>query len=178
MRHGESMGNAWKGAYEDDDRNFLSPYGVIQAQLVGRYFTRHDIEFEHLISSNLTRARHTMACILHEIGWQRPWENIAAFNELHTLDYLAQGDEPVKKLRIAFGLFMQRWISGNALIVSHFHVMRELNDLLGVDYANHIDNAQPYVWNPADLSFNRLDLADMRVDVRYTSSLSQVTPDF
>jgi broad specificity phosphatase PhoE len=151
VRHGESMGNVWKPAYRSDECNFLSPYGVRQAAVCGHYFMRAGIEFEHLYSSNLTRARHTMACLLYEVGWQRHWINLPAFNEL------ANPESELEQARVRDGMnnLLHTWTSGNVLIVSHYHTMQVLFDTLKVPrekieshQGRHVGNAQPFEWDP------------------------------
>jgi broad specificity phosphatase PhoE len=162
VRHGESMGNVWKDAYRDDNKNFLSPYGVKQAELTGAYFKRMDINFELVGSSNLTRARHTCALILHEIGWQRTWYNQPDLNEVN-----CEEDKP--RVRQAFAAIRQTFDSmesGNVLIVSHYHTMQVLFDELTdgnrsqVDSfgGRHVGNAAVFVWTPGTKRIELLDL--------------------
>lgn len=161
VRHGESMGNAWPEAYRDDNKNFLSPYGVKQAELTGAYFKRMNIDFELVASSDLTRARHTCTMILHEIGWQRKWFNTPELNEVNN-----KSDEPrvrkiFRELRAAFAQ-----LEGNMLIVSHYHTMQVLFDeLTGADRSlvashegRHVGNAAVFTWDPNDPM--RIDLLD------------------
>ncbi len=152
VRHGESIGNVWEGAYQDDSCNFLSPYGVKQAQLCGEYFKRRGITFKRIISSNKTRARHTTSIILQEMDdWQRAWDVDPDFDEL--LSSTHQVEECLEAFRIVLTYWDR---SENLLIVSHYFVMQRLLEELGVDMkplygqGKVIYNAVPYVWNPAE----------------------------
>lgn len=153
VRHGESMGNVWKEAYKADERNFLTPYGALQAELTGHWFKRKEIQLDHVYSSNLTRARHTMAIILHETGWQRPWLNLPALNELSDPD---NPDEEARA-RGAFHNIFSAWAEGNMLIVSHYHVMQVIFEYLPVERKNieshgghHISNGKVFMWDPEE----------------------------
>lgn len=169
VRHGESMGNAWKPAYRSDECNFLTPFGVRQAAVCGHFFMRAGIDFEHLYSSNLTRARHTMASILYEIGWQRHWVNLPSLNELDNVDNVQQRG----RVTDALNNILETWNSGNVLIVSHYHTMQVLFDVLNVKPENreshsglHVANGQPFAWDPEDPDHIRL--VDMtRLAVQY-----------
>lgn len=156
IRHGESMGNVWKSAYRSDDRNFLTPMGVTQAKLCGQFFKHFEVDFHTMYSSNLLRARHTMVTIMHEIGWQRPWINLPAFNEVDSPVSTADG----LRVRGAFQSIWETWTEGNLLIVSHYHTMQVIFDLMEsfgmIESRKSIDshegltvnNGQPFVWDP------------------------------
>ncbi len=151
VRHGESMGNVWPEAYKADERNFLTPYGTMQSQMTGHWFKRMGITFDHLYSSNLTRSRHTMAIVLHEVGWERPWMNLPALNELSDPD---NPDEEARA-RGAFHNIFEAWKEGDMLIVSHYHVMQVIFEYLPVERKNieshqgrHVGNAVPFIWDP------------------------------
>lgn len=162
VRHGESMGNVWPLAYKDDNKNFLSPYGVKQAELTGHYFKRMGIDFEYVVSSNLTRARHTCAAILHEIGWQRDWLNFDALNEVNKESDKPRVRQTISDLR---GLFEAG--SKDMLIVSHYHTMQVIFDeLTGGDRSHvdsyggrHVGNASVFAWCPTDPK--RIQLLDL-----------------
>lgn len=162
VRHGESMGNAWPDAYGDDKRNFLSPLGVKQAELTGAFFKRMGINFELVSSSDMTRARHTTACILHEIGWQRKWFNTPELNEVNSAQDQPRVRKVFRELRNAF-----TQLEGNMLVVSHYHTMQVLFDeITGGDRAlvdsyegRHVGNAAVFVWNPEEPK--RIQLVDL-----------------
>jgi broad specificity phosphatase PhoE len=163
VRHGESMGNVWPEAYRDDNKNFLSPYGVKQAELTGAYFKRMGVDFREVVSSNLTRARHTCAIILHEIGWQRAWLNVDALNEVNK-------EQDKERVRLMFrdvkGLVGDGGI-GNVLVVTHYHTMQVMFDeLTGGDRqlvdsygGKHVGNASVFTWSPQDEK--RIKLLDL-----------------
>lgn len=162
VRHGESMGNVWPDAYADDNKNFLSPYGLKQAELTGAFFKRMDVQFEMVVCSDLTRARHTTAMILHEIGWKRKWFNTATLNEVNKEDDKPRVRKMFRELRMAFGQ-----MTGNMLLVSHYHTMQVLFDeITGGDRAlvdsyegRHVGNAAVFVWNPEEPK--RIQLLDL-----------------
>lgn len=160
IRHGESIGNVWEEAYRNDACNFLSPYGVQQAQLSGAYLKRRGITFDRVISSNLTRARQTASVILHEMGdWQRSWEIVPEFNEL-----VGTGRAP--ECLAAFKKLLTEWNGeGNLMVVTHYHVMENFFEALDVDLSTlHgqgkiIYNAVPYRWDPANPK--RIEMIDL-----------------
>ena len=165
VRHGESTGNVWPDAYTDDYRNFLSPYGVKQAELCGAYFKRQGIEFDVMVSSKLNRARHTMACIMHEMGtWKRPWVVEPALDELHGATF-----ERRQQCRLAFMKIIGAWDrKQNMLVVTHYYTMQNLFEALGVNplridgEGKVIRNAVPFVWDSAEPSrIRKLDLHHM-----------------
>ena len=167
IRHGESMGNVWKSAYRADERNFLSPMGITQAELCGKYFKHFEIDFTTLYSSNLLRARHTMVTILHEIGWHRPWINLPGLNEINATHDAAE----MLRVKNAFQSIWETWTEGNLLVVSHYHTMQSIFDCmveLGViadrecidsHQGMTVNNGQPFVWNPE--APERLRLVDL-----------------
>lgn len=161
VRHGESIGNVWEGAYTDDSCNFLSPYGVKQAQLCGEYFKRRGIKFGKIVSSNKTRARHTTSIILHEMDdWQRTWNVNPDFDELISLAYRLE--ECIE----AFRKELSNWNKeDNLLIVSHYFVMQHMLKELDVDVSSLygqgkiIYNAVPYRWDP--LEPKKIEMIDL-----------------
>jgi len=154
VRHGESMGNVWPEAYRSDERNFLSPYGVMQAKICGHYFKRMGLRFDHLYSSNLLRARQTMITILQEDDWKRPWTNLPSLNEVQK-----DNEDDITRVRDVFYNIFQMWkksdYTGNVLIVSHYHTMQVIFDNMPVDRKDiashngqHVGNGQPFLWDP------------------------------
>lgn len=151
VRHGESIGNVWEGAYKDDSCNFLSPYGVKQAELCGEYFHRRGVKFGQIISSGTTRTRHTTSVILQKMqDWQRSWIVEPKLNELTSLH-----DSRRQELLDAFDNIVRYWDkSENLLIVSHYfvslaifeHLELDVNTLYGAGKV--VYNAVPYVWDP------------------------------
>lgn len=163
VRHGESMGNAWPEAYKSDAKNFLSPYGLHQAQLTGAYFKKMNMRFTTVVSSDKTRARHTMITILQEMDdWQRSWKVVEGLNELH------DPNESPERVYKSMEKIFEDWVEGNLLIVSHYHVMRAIFHWLGVSEKNidsyggrHIGNAQPFVYEPGIDRIKLLDLTQL-----------------
>jgi phosphohistidine phosphatase SixA len=151
IRHGESIGQVWYDAYKNDACNFLSPYGVQQAQFCGAYLKRREITFGHVVSSNLTRARQTTSHILQELDdWQRTWSVVPEFNEL-------VGSTRVTECVEAFKALLIYWDGhGNLMVVTHYHVMQQFFKALDIDVTTMhgqgkiIYNAVPYVWDPED----------------------------
>jgi phosphohistidine phosphatase SixA len=158
------MGNAWPEAYRADERNFLTPQGVLQSQLVGGWFARMGYKFDHLYSSNLTRARHTMAVILHETGWKRPWINLPSLNEMSDPD----NPEEEARVRGAFHNIINTWTDGDMLIVSHYHCMQVMFEYLPVERKNiesyggrRVGNGVPFMWDPDPEHEWRITCPDM-----------------
>lgn len=158
VRHGESMGNVWKEAYKAEEKNFLTPYGARQAEMTGAYFKRMGISFNTVVSSNKTRARHTMCIILHETNdWQRQWTVMDGLNELNHEEDPARVYGSMEKI-------FSNWVEGDLLIVSHYHVMRSIFKWLGVTEEKidshkgyHIGNAAVFRYTPG---VDRIELMD------------------
>lgn len=82
LRHGESMGNVWGGAYTDDRTNFLSLKGVKQAELASYDIQDRMDDIDIVYMSELTRARQTAITVMQTAGnWKRKYELDARLNE-------------------------------------------------------------------------------------------------
>jgi 2,3-bisphosphoglycerate-dependent phosphoglycerate mutase len=81
VRHGQSdwnLKNLFTG-WKDPD---LSPKGVDEALAAGRRLKAHGLRFDVAFTSALTRAQHTLALILDELGQSNlPTSHNAALNE-------------------------------------------------------------------------------------------------
>lgn len=135
LRHGESMGNVWHGAYMDDRTNFLSIRGVKQAELAA-----YDIEellgrVDEVICSEATRARQTATTVMQSMGdWQRHYIQDARLNEwgLEADASVWPGEETEEQFHAKVTEFFEevivpRWNSKtNWLIVSHHFTMSVL----------------------------------------------------
>lgn len=168
VRHGESVGNVWEDAYKDDSCNFLSPYGVKQAELCGEYFYRRGIKFDRIVSSDKTRARHTTSVILQQMqDWQRAWEVDAGFNELENPLYASE-------MLLAFNNLFANWDKqGNLLLVSHYYVQQKIMYHLDVNLEDIYGhgrvylNAVPYVWDTNEPEkIKQLDLFSPRYQIK------------
>lgn len=82
LRHGESMGNVWGGAYADDATNFLSLKGVKQAEIASYDIHDHMPNIDIVYMSELTRARQTAITVMQSMGdWRRRYEVDGRLNE-------------------------------------------------------------------------------------------------
>ena len=162
VRHGESMGNVDPTAYKDDNRNFLSPHGEIQAQLCGSFLRKNNHTFDRVISSNLTRARQTTLILLRYLAPDAAhhWENQPRYNELFGNALL---DEAGPRAQIAQGIQEIIAGTGSVLLVSHYYVMQEIFNALPVLPRNiashggkHVPNAVPFVWDSSDRDHVRM----------------------
>lgn len=149
VRHGESRGNGWPEFYDNDEVNFLSAYGSMQASLCGHYFKRTEVKFDsaQVYSSGMTRARHTTALILDELHLMETWNVFPELNELR-YDTLAETNARANALvkRFIDYIFVP-WASkgGNALIVTHMFSMQAMFEALGIkEYPRFVPNATPY----------------------------------
>lgn len=170
VRHGESMGNVDSICYGNDDCNFLTGFGVKQAELCGEYFRRRGINFDYVVSSGLTRARHTMSTILQEMHMPtQVWHVEKGLNEInHSSDRL--------RVKSAFHSVQQNiWRGkGTMLIVSHYHTMQEIwEHCLNLKAENVpgegkiIRNAVPFVWDPEfPDKLTLIELNDIRYNIR------------
>lgn len=167
VRHGESRGNGWPEFYADDDVNFLSAYGSMQASLCGHYFKRTEVKFtsDQVYSSGMTRARHTTAIILDELHLMEPWCVLPKLNELRynsERETIARTKALVTEFQTSI---LRPWTEkgGNALIVTHMFSMQAMFQALGiVQYPRFIPNAAPYkvVFAEGSPQLEKLNMSD------------------
>lgn len=174
VRHGQSMGNAWEGAYADDDMNFLTPMGIAQAEVAGWKLQYTGLKFANMVSSTLTRARQTMAIMAHVTGdWQRRFVLDRRFDERDMNPvYNAEQKKHVEYLHIqdvteAYNETVLPLLDeGNVLLVTHHYTMEVLFPILGIEMPMllvdgnmepRIPNAVPYV---LDMSTRELIVID------------------
>jgi len=160
VRHGESMGNVWDGAYNDDRTNFLTLKGVKQAEIAGIDLARKGFEFHQVITSRLTRAMQTSTIICQTMeDWKREYIIDPRLNEGEH----KYGDELLvdfeARVEAAFEEVIRPSLKhGNVLLVTHYFVMNKLFEILGIDkrmYLMHsrlVLNAVPYVWDQSEPS--------------------------
>lgn len=162
MRHGESMGNAWKPAYRNEAMNFLSPLGMVQAELAGEKLNRHGYNFTTMISSGMTRARHTMCVVAQRIqNWQREFINDTRLNEMSLSGHVrdprdrieSQDDHRRRVIDVFNNLIWPSLQDGDTLCVSHYYTMSVLFTCLNLNpdhiwgNGEHIPNAVPFVYD-------------------------------
>lgn len=160
MRHGQSMGNAWTPAYNDDRTNFLTLEGVEQCRKAAETLRGLNIDFDHIHVSNMTRALQTATLVAqHMQNWHRTYEINPLLNErsdqhrpaVHGDNWEAHESEQQHRIRI------NRWLDqheqlfgdGDRLIVSHGITMtvmfqRLFPDLVVPAYPAPFENAVPY----------------------------------
>lgn len=155
VRHGESMGNVWPGAYQDDRMNFLSLRGMKQAELAGIDLERRGLEFDHVITSGLTRARQTAAIIMQIMNdWQRQYESDDRLNELDFEGGEIQRDHTNRVVAAMAETVMPMLETGNVLCVTHHFTMQVIFDYLNIDRKHVIaegaicPNAVPFFYHP------------------------------
>jgi 2,3-bisphosphoglycerate-dependent phosphoglycerate mutase len=96
LRHGQSdwnLKNLFTG-WRDPD---LSPTGVEEAQEAGRRLKSHGITFDIAFTSALTRAQHTLALTLAEMGQTVPEHRDQALNERHYGDLCGLNKDDARK---------------------------------------------------------------------------------
>lgn len=151
------MGNYWKPAYNDDRANFLSDIGIKQAEIAGLFLKRQNFNFTYIVSSELTRARQTASTILINMGdWQRHYDIDPNFNEFN--QYGSQlFDDHYRKVSLAMESLFDKWQTGDALCVTHYHTMQQIFDYLKVPrhaidsyQGKHVPNAIPFVYDMND----------------------------
>jgi broad specificity phosphatase PhoE len=165
VRHGESMGNVWAAAYQNDDLNFLSPTGVTQAQLCAQILKSKKIQFKKIITSPMLRARQTTMTILHELDdWHR---DIIIIGKLHEKGIHETRDELITRIAPQIRNIIKD-IEGdeNYLVVTHYHVMQAIIDSIGINRytmelhgGKTIPNAVPFVFDKYDPT--KLKMFDM-----------------
>lgn len=169
VRHGQSMGNAWDPAYKNPEMNFLTELGEAQVRLSGIKLRATGMRFNTMISSRITRARHTLAILAHTIGdWQREFILDNRFNErIPTNATFGPGEEETPEVdhrttvKDGFESVVRPALAqGNVLLVSHYYTMKVLFEHLAVKYGlslsklwggtDHIPNAIPFIYDITD----------------------------
>ena len=161
VRHGQSMGNVWPDAYENEPMNFLSPLGEEQARHAGRVLAEHNMRVDIWNCSELTRARHTLSLISSTMDdWQRPYVLDERLNENHMWETDAQHQDAVVDY---CDDYLQHFLTNPAYedkicgVVSHWFTMRYLfgwmqkryqfNRYKISGYTDYIPNATLYLWD-------------------------------
>lgn len=170
IRHGQSMGNAWEGAYESDPMNFLTPMGIAQAEVAGWKLKYTGLKFSHMISSDMTRARQTMAIIAHIVDdWKRPFTLLQGMNERNENPNMTQVERVSEiishrhKVISTYDTYMPRLLkSGNVMLVTHHYTMEALFSYLKLPVPNcqgevRIPNAVPYIIDMSTFKITALD---------------------
>lgn len=163
VRHGQSMGNAWNAAYRNPEMNFLTEYGETQAKLAGLKLRETGIEFQNMITSGITRARHTLSILAHTMGdWKREFivdarfnERIAPGKEHGPNEREALPHEHATRVMDGFSELVLPMLerNENVLLVSHYYTMQVLFKNIGVNkdtlwgHGEHIPNAVPFIWD-------------------------------
>ena len=175
VRHGESMGNVWIEAYRNDATNFCTIRGVKQAELAGLDLKRLNLQFRHVFSSSLTRARQTAVIIMQMMGdWERHYEIDTDLNEwvkpshiketFTDQNLVASGiwkaeteQEHHDRVKLALlNRILPTLEEGNTLCVSHWYTMRQMFKILVEPHKESyesfdedkvkIENAKPYFY--------------------------------
>ena len=157
------MGNAWEGAYADDAMNFLTPMGIAQAEIAGWKLQYTGLKFTNMISSNMTRARQTMAITAHITGdWQRSFLIDPNLNERDATPGYSNDRQLQEEHRhtVAVTEAFYRIISlsqeGNLLVVSHHYTMEVLANILNIkvplttEGETYFPNAIPFIFDTLD----------------------------
>ncbi len=147
IRHGESMGNVWDNAYEDDTTNFLSLRGVKQAELAAYDIRRlcgiKDTSIDEVITTEATRARHTSTTSMQAMGdWKRHYIKDERLNEwglsIPPEEYW-ENREPQDEFRAKVNEWYDETIVGISntnlcvLVVSHYYTMSVLFERFRID---------------------------------------------
>lgn len=173
LRHGESIGNTWKPAYEDDNINFLSPLGIKQAEIAGILLKRK-FNISLPASSALTRSRQTLNLILNEYGnWKQKFIIEPNLNEIVPKGYGLVNEESVyehyDRVVEGFKNIISQWETGNLLLVTHYHTMNALFRHLKINYnelslGDYIPNAVHFIY---DIHTNSIDMMDMYKSINW-----------
>lgn len=174
VRHGESKGNVWPHAYESDLMNFLTLKGVKQVELAAIDLARENLQFDTVISSALTRARHTTSILLQALNdWQRKITIAPELNEWFAGgEYIGEpgqvGEARSQHIDRVHDYFettvLPKIIDGETiLLVAHFYTIEAILWLFGLNLGKGvlsntwtIPNAVPIV----------LTIDDNRIDVK------------
>ena len=159
------MGNAWNPAYKNPMMNFLTELGEIQAKMAGIKLKQTGLKFDTMITSELTRSRHTLSIIAHTVqDWQREFIVDGRFNERASADMTKGPLERESTKEEHFGkvedglhhLVLPHLEKQNILLVSHYYTMQAIFKVLGVNrsrmwgHGDHIPNSIPYIWDPRE----------------------------
>lgn len=151
VRHGQSLGQLWTGAYQNDETNFLSSAGVRQAEFAGEQIKGQGIEhIDFVFCSELTRAKQTMMSILQRMDMLDKVAPVInpAINER---EFLAQ-QESIKSMLGRIIPYMDEHViplayDNNVLLVSHYYVMKCIFHHYADMYDVDVKNADPYYWD-------------------------------
>lgn len=121
LRHGDANSNAKK--LTDDSKRSLSENGIKEIENAADFFEKLEVNFDHIFSSPLKRAKQTSAIILKK-------QNKSNFTELEELKPEGKVEEVCKRLAT-------QKENMNVLVVGH-------NPLL-VDLANYIINSADHI---------------------------------
>lgn len=174
MRHGESMGNSWKPAYQNEDFNFLSPLGMAQAQTAGLRLARVGYQFSTVAASKLTRARETTIHVMRALGdWRRAYVVDHRLNEFAQIGHSSDPSYPAGESRsdhhwrvgrVLLDTIKPALATGHVLVVSHHYTMVSLIKHLGFkDDGELIGHAEPHVYDPELNRFYELNDREMVV---------------
>lgn len=148
LRHGESIGNVWGGAYRDDMTNFLSLRGIKQAELSAytiKELLGNGDSFDAVITSELTRSRQTAVISMQTLGdWKRSYTLDDRLNEWCSNTPDVPGipwydHEPSEDFWSRINDFYMHVLVPmndlpiNVFVVSHYYVMQALFELIRKD---------------------------------------------
>ena len=153
VRHGESMGNVWAAAYQNDNFNFLSPTGLTQAKYCGQLFKDNNIKFDKVVTTPYLRARQTTMTILQELDdWKRGIISVEGLKEKGMRESIESLHERVKR-SLHDHVLNNLKDTDTVLVVTHYHTMQAIIDTLGVNRATMtlhggmtIPNAVPFLY--------------------------------
>lgn len=147
LRHGESMGNVWEGAYNNENANFLTIRGVKQAEIaayeVDHLCKRYGLRIDEVVSSEAIRATQTATTVMQTLGdWKRHYVQDSRLNEwgygLGPNEF-PHGLEPQDDFKAKVNQWYDENIVPNLksdmtfLVTSHFYTMSAFFERLDLD---------------------------------------------
>ncbi len=137
LRHGDANSNAKK--LTDDSKRSLSENGVKEIENVANFFEKIEVNFDHIFSSPLKRAKQTSEIILKK-------QNKSSFTELEEL-------KPEGRVEEICQILGSQKEDASVLVVGH-------NPLL-VDLANYIINSAEHI--PTNISLKTGGIIKLKI---------------